>query len=254
MKIDRKECRKLLMWKIFTSMPRQHFFIKLFSLRCHFARLHADDNVLLLQLEEMRLMKIFCVKTCRSWLQREKCPWNTNAAEMLRRDISATRNMNCCEHLPSQICVYGDALIQNRRILISRYQLQSELSKEEKKGRSYSKQRKLTSLITMNGPTLQSVEMEKFFIKCYWYTWNCSLQAYASCFWNHNRGHCMAMSFPEIVWFYKWNLIGSNEKVWIWSMSIWFVSFCCCSALSVEKYQKLWARWISESNAIPLIM
>lgn len=93
-----------------------------------------------------------------------------NAAEMLRRDISATRNTNCCEHLPSQICIYGDALIQNRRILISRYQLQSELSKEEKKGRSYSKQRKLTSLITMNGPTLQSVEMEKFFIKCYWYT------------------------------------------------------------------------------------
>lgn len=28
--------------------------------------LRADDNVLLLKLEEMRLIKIFCVKTCRS--------------------------------------------------------------------------------------------------------------------------------------------------------------------------------------------
>lgn len=52
-------------------MPRQHFFIKLFSLRCHFARLHADDNVLLLQLEEMRLMKIFCENLQKLTSKRE---------------------------------------------------------------------------------------------------------------------------------------------------------------------------------------
>lgn len=129
--------------KNFHIMPRQHFLS-----RCHFARLHADD-VLLLQLEEMRLMKILCVQTCRSWLQREKCPWNMNAAEIFHRDISATRNMKCLLWASPLSDLHRWRWIDSKqKDLINRYYLQSELSKEEKKGRSYSKQWKLTSLIT----------------------------------------------------------------------------------------------------------
>lgn len=116
MKINRKECRKLLMWKIFPSCQDNIFLSSFFlwgvTLQGCMLMFCCYSCV-----EEMRLMKIFCVKTCR----RERCPWNMNAAEMFPRHISATRNMNCCEHLPSQICIDGDALTQNRRILISRY-------------------------------------------------------------------------------------------------------------------------------------
>lgn len=197
MRINRKECRKLLMWKIFTSCQDNIFYQGVTLQGC------------------MRMM--FCCYSWRKWDWWKFCVWKPVEVDFKERNVHETWMQQrystgifqlpgiwhvCCKHLCFQICIDGDELIQNRRILINRYYLQSELSKEVKKGRSYSKQRKLTSLIIhYEWPYSSASEGGKIRIKCYWYTWNCSLQVYASCFWNHHRGSFMAMTLPEVVWF-----------------------------------------------------